>query len=106
VTKPRAVRRPSPTEPEVDVDLPRPGILVVSESAYPGWIAEVDGQPQRWFTVDCVLRGLELGPGSHRVRFEYRPVSIQRGAVLSAVGVGVILRLLVGTRRWRERRAN
>jgi hypothetical protein len=87
-------RRPSPTELEIDVELPRPGILVVSDSAYPGWHAEVDGQPADWVRANYVLRGVELGPGSHRVRFFYRSSAFQWGLVLSGVGI------LVGIGLW------
>src|SRR5207249_722863 len=38
------VRR-EPTETQVRVGIPAPGLLVVSQVYYPGWRAEVDGAP-------------------------------------------------------------
>lgn len=89
------VHRRSPMDVEYSVTLPRPGVFVVSESAYPGWVATVDGVSAEWFTADYVLRGIELEPGSHIVRFEYRPASVKWGLLASAVGVAVIAWLMV-----------
>jgi hypothetical protein len=89
-TSARAVRRPSPTELEVDVELARPGVLVVSEAAYPGWRATVNGKRARWVEANYVMRGVELGPGSHLVRFEYEPRSLTWGAVISLAGIAFL----------------
>ncbi len=89
-TPARAVRRPRPTELEVDLELPRPGLLVVSESAFPGWIAEVDGRPAPLLEANSVLRGVELDAGAHAVRFEYRPWSVQLGMWLSLSGLAAL----------------
>jgi hypothetical protein len=63
-----------------------PGKLVLSEVAFSGWEATIDGQPARIDTAYTVLRALDLGPGSHRVRLDYRPRSVYAGAALSALG--------------------
>jgi hypothetical protein len=90
-TPPRALRRPSPTALEIDVDLPRPGVLVVSEAAYPGWSVTVNDEPAEWVRADFVLRGVELGRGSHRVRFEYRSPALRWGLALSIAGVALLV---------------
>ena len=48
-------------------------LLVLADMTYPGWQAWVDGVPSPILTVDDVFRGLALQPGSHVVRFAYRP---------------------------------
>ncbi len=90
VTAARAVRRISPTVLEIDVELQRPGVLVVSEAAYPGWSATVNGKPTPWFRANFVLRGLELGAGSHRVRFVYTSPALRWGVLLSSLGVALL----------------
>jgi hypothetical protein len=102
----KSERRPSPTELELEVELPRPGVLVISESAYPGWRAEVDGKPASWVRADYVLRGLELGPGMHRVRFVYRPMAFVWGLSLSAFGIVVVLALATVAFLQRKRSAS
>lgn len=103
ITRPSKIRRSSATEVEYDIQLPRPGIFVVSESAYPGWSATVDGQPVEWFRANYVLRAVELDAGSHTVRFEYRPWSIRWGLVLSGLA-GVLLIGLFGWNAARRRK--
>jgi hypothetical protein len=102
-TPARNVRRPSPTELEVDVELPRPGVLVVSEAAYPGWTASVNGNPVPWVHANYVLRGVELGPGVHRVRFEYRSPALRWGTLVTCVAVLVVAACgLIGRTRRRS----
>lgn len=101
------VRVVEPTRVEIDVDVDRPGVLVLSESPYPGWQATLDGAPLEWFPVDLTLRGAEVPAGSHTVIFEYRPWSVRWGLGISAAALcGVVVVLLsayVGP--WRQRRA-
>jgi len=89
----KSERRPSPTELELEVELPRPGILVVSESAYAGWQAQVNGRWVSWQRANCVLRALELEAGLSRVRFVYRPSEFRGGLAMSGIGVGGVLLL-------------
>jgi hypothetical protein len=94
------VSAPAPTRLDVELELPRPGILVVSETWYPGWQATVDGAPAEILRANYLLRGVELAAGAHQVRFEYRPASLRIGAALSLVGVAVAASLA-----WIDRRA-
>jgi uncharacterized membrane protein YfhO len=91
-----------PTYVEVAAELSRPGILVLSEAWFPGWVATVDDAPAKILRPDFVLRGIALGAGSHRVRFGYRPRSVTIGAWLTLPGVFGVLALVVSDRRGRE----
>jgi len=50
-----------------------PGLLVLSEVAYPGWRVRVDGAPAELRTPAGVLRGVLLPAGGHTVEFSYTP---------------------------------
>ncbi len=50
-----------------------PGLLVLSEVAYPGWQVSVDGQPAEMRTVAGVLRAVLLPAGAHEAVFTYHP---------------------------------
>jgi hypothetical protein len=95
----RVLRRESHTVVEYAAELTHPGLLVVSESAYPGWSVWIDGEPGKWLTANCVQKAVELTPGAHRVRFEYWPDSLRWGLLLSAIGITVLTGLFVVNRR-------
>jgi hypothetical protein len=79
----------------------KPSVLVLSEIAYPGWWARVDGKDQEWKRVDYMLLGVPLSAGTHNVEFVYRPSSIKVGAVVS---ITTALCLTLGV-LWRERKS-
>lgn len=104
---PDAEIRSSPNEVEYTVTLHHHGIFVVSESFYPGWDATVDKYPAAIVAADYVLRGVELPPGTHHVRFRYRPKSVRYGAIVSLVAlvswIGLVVLEIVRRRRGRTR---
>ncbi|MBI5970818.1 MAG: YfhO family protein [Deltaproteobacteria bacterium] len=67
--------------------LPWPGLLVASESYYPGWKVYVDGMEEEILKADYVLRAVPLKAGAHTVEFVYRPASFYAGGVISLIGV-------------------
>ena len=77
----------------INADLRCRGLLVVSETFYPGWEAYVDGKPQPVYEVFGALRGVVLDAGSHRVEMRNRPGVVMLGAGLS--GVGIVLSILL-----------
>jgi hypothetical protein len=70
------IRSWSPDRIEIQVDSSQPGVLVLHESYYPGWIAEVDGQPARILRADVLFRAVEVGEGRHLVVFRFAPFAV------------------------------
>lgn len=68
-----------------------PGRLVLSEVAYPGWHARVDGQAAQIEICHEILRCLALPEGIHRVEFLFRPGSVYAGLGLALVGVAAMI---------------
>jgi hypothetical protein len=87
---------------DVEATLDAPGMLVLADSFYPGWRALVDGEEVEIRAVNHLFRGVPLDAGSHRVRFEYRPVSVLAGGVISALGIGAPIALIAWGRRRRR----
>jgi hypothetical protein len=75
------------------------GLLIVSETFYPGWDAYVDGRRQPIYEVFGALRGVVVESGSHRVEMRYRPGVVALGAALSFTAIALSLLLIVWSRR-------
>jgi hypothetical protein len=73
----------SPKNVEIDVKSAGVGLLVASETYYPGWEAWVDDQPVPIHRVDLGLRGIVVPDGAHRVRMEFHPVILWVGLAIS-----------------------
>ncbi|MCE7982334.1 MAG: hypothetical protein DYG89_14155 [Caldilinea sp. CFX5] len=62
-------------------------LLVLSDTAYPGWQATVDGAPTTIYTTNYLFRGVRVPAGEHEVRFVYAPTSWQRGLIISSIAL-------------------
>jgi hypothetical protein len=71
----------------LDVDTPRAGLLVCSESYMNGWSATIDSHPVRILPANYAFRAVEVPRGSHRVRFAYRAPGWRGGVALSIAGL-------------------
>ena len=89
-----AAEDPERVTAEVSAD--RAGLLVLTDLAYPGWTARVDGKPVPILAADGYFRAVAVDAGSHRVEFRYRPISFFAGAAISAAA---LLALVVWWRR-------
>ncbi len=77
------------------------GLLVLSDNAFPGWKAILDGKPVPIWQPYSSLRGVVIGPGEHTVEFRYEPRSFFWGCLLSLCGLLLVALVLVGERRFR-----
>jgi uncharacterized membrane protein YfhO len=68
----------------------RGGLLVLSETYYPGWRAWVDDQPAAIYQTDIALRGVIVPGGAHRVRMEFRPLVLPVSFGIS-LGTAILL---------------
>jgi hypothetical protein len=73
----------------IDVEDADPGILVLSDTWYPGWRVTVDGVPADMLRVNYALRGVFLAAGAHRVTFSFRPKTLYAGAGISVGALSV-----------------
>jgi hypothetical protein len=64
-----------PDRVEVEVDSTEPGVLVLHDLYYPGWVAEVDGTPVPLLRANVLFRAVEVSEGRHSVVFRYAPFS-------------------------------
>ncbi len=74
-----------------------PGVLFLSEIAYPGWRVSVDGEQTQIRSADGLLRAVDLPAGDHLVTFHFKPRSLY-------VGLGILaVTIALGVFLWRKR---
>jgi uncharacterized membrane protein YfhO len=70
-----------------------PGVIVLSEVAYPGWRVFVDGESSALTTVNGLFRAVELDSGEHEVLFQFYPTTLIFGIAITSVGLLLLLTL-------------
>ena len=81
-----------------------PGILVVSQTYYPGWKATVDGTNADILQADGTLTGVPFPAGTHEMRLVFQPASFRIGLFISIIATTILLALLAtGLRTERQR---
>ena len=73
----------------IDVEATIPGILVLHDLYYPGWVAQVDGAASPVLRADLLFRGVAVPSGHHTVQFRFHPFSL---ANLAAAAGGLLHR--------------
>src|SRR4051794_117564 len=63
-------------EVALSVETDRNSIVVLHDIYYPGWEAYVDGERRPILRANLLFRGVEVGPGEHKVEFRFRPLSM------------------------------
>jgi hypothetical protein len=89
-----------------NVSMKRKAVVVLKASYHGRWHAYVDGAEQPTQMVAPSLVGVEVGPGTHRVKFVYEPYPSTSYALLFGISILTIVALAVGPRIVRQRRAH
>jgi uncharacterized membrane protein YfhO len=77
-----------------------PGLVILADTDYPGWRLSIDGRPAPILRANRLMRGAAVRAGQHTLVYTYEPVSFRVGAIVSAIGWIVLLRLAWSS--WRE----
>ncbi|MGO4705885.1 YfhO family protein [Microvirga sp. 2MCAF38] len=65
------------TSVTIEVQNEQAGMLVLHDIFYPGWEVRVDGERRPILRANLLFRGVEVGPGQHKVEFTFRPTSLE-----------------------------
>jgi SAM-dependent methyltransferase len=87
---------------ELRAKMRRAAWVVISETAWTGWRARLDGREVPLGIADHAFLTLAIPEGKHRVELFYRPRSFEIGLMLSAAALFFIL--LISLIRWIRRR--
>jgi len=79
----------------IEVNTPQPGYLILADTEYPGWVAEIDGvRVDTIYRAYGYFRAIEIPAGEHIVRFYYKPLSFRVGVNLSITTLFTYILLL------------
>jgi uncharacterized membrane protein YfhO len=88
----------------IEAEAPEDGFLLLADTYYPGWTAQVDGTPTPLYRANLSVRGIRLPKGRHEVRFTFDPPGFWRGLGITLLSVSILL-LWAGAAARADRRA-
>ncbi|MBS1826488.1 MAG: YfhO family protein [Acidobacteria bacterium] len=93
-----AIRQHDTDHVAIDATMACRGMVILSETMYPGWQATIDGNPARIWEAYGVFRGVVVEAGNHRIDFRFRPRTVYYGAALTALGLILVAGLCLARR--------
>lgn len=84
---------------EIHAQLHQPGLLVLTDTYFPGWVAEVNGRKVDVVRVNGLVRGVFLEEGASAVRFYYRPRAFYFGCLIGGIGLAGAFAVAIAWRR-------
>jgi hypothetical protein len=89
------ITQETPQDLTFAVDAPDGGILIVADTYYPGWEAQIGETPTRIYRANMAFRAVVVPPGAHIIRMSYRPRSFTLGVTISGVSLAICAVLLI-----------
>ena len=86
-----------PDERELRVSTTGPALLIISENWFPGWMAEVNGEPADVHRANLTLQAVRIPEaGEHTVTMRFTAPTVWRALRIS-VGAGVVVLVLLAS---------
>ncbi len=82
---PVSVQNSEAGQVQLTVSAPTPGFVVLTDTYYFGWQAEVNGQPAKILLANLAFRAVAIEAGQHTIDFYYRPLSFTFGLWTSII---------------------
>ena len=77
-----------------------PALLLLTDTYYPGWKAEIDDQPAEIIRSNVAFRSVWVPQGEHTIVFRYDPPLLTSSLLLGLAGV-ICLMGVAGSSKWR-----
>jgi len=84
------VSYPTPQRTVLEATLDSPGLIILSDVYYPGWVLTDNDQPATVYRVNGMMRGASVSSGPHRLVYTYAPRSFRVGGVISIMGMAAL----------------
>jgi hypothetical protein len=76
---------------ELAVEAKADAILVVSDTDYPGWEADLDGVPTPILRANITFRAIAVPAGTHHIVMRFRPASARNGLIVTLLSMVAVL---------------
>ena len=83
-----------------DADAGCRGLLVLSDTYFPGWRATIDGKNTEIYDANGIVRAVVLDRGRHTVVMTYRPLPVAIGALMTVIGTLFTIVVVFRNRRY------
>jgi hypothetical protein len=80
-----------PNSVELSADMKCRGMVILTDTWFPGWKVTVDGKPAPLYQAYAMVRGVAVDAGRHTIQMKYRPRSVAIGAVMSATAMALVV---------------
>jgi Bacterial membrane protein YfhO len=94
-----ALEQHTPNSVSIRAEMACQGMVVLSDTFFPGWHAAIDGQPAAIYEVNEAMRGVIVPKGAHTVTYRYHPRSVLWGALLTLSGISGAITLAACSKR-------
>ena len=88
---------------ELEARMENAGLVLLTDTYYPGWKVYVDGRRAELYPTDYLFRGVFVSEGEHKIEFVYDPGSFKLGVAISVAAFLALLGLW-GLERYRRRK--
>lgn len=78
-------------EAKYTVDSKQGGLVVFSETYYPGWTATIDGQETEIGRANYILRAINVPAGKHEVVFTFRPKTVKATEGIATAFIWILI---------------
>jgi hypothetical protein len=85
------ITRDDPDVMTIDAAAPRDGFIVLADTFYPGWSADVDGQSAPIYRANLSIRAIPIAAGRHRIVVRYDPPGWHTGVAITALAIASLL---------------
>ena len=70
-------------------------LLVLTDSYYPGWSAQIDGETTEIYQASGAFRALYVTKGEHQITFHYTPSTLKLGRLMLMIGASLVFSILL-----------
>jgi hypothetical protein len=68
---------------DIEAEADAPALVVIAQTYYHNWRAEIDGQPARLLRANVAFQAVEMPAGKHRIRLDYHDRAFEIGAAIA-----------------------